>query len=534
MLRELPVSDDILTRLLYIVSLIMANFHSIDTQLIYSAITFLLKYYKDPKNKEKDYLTILISSLHLSSKVCEHALTISGFQQSIEIVKKDPNFIKCVKDVCKEDLDSPDFTEKFIKNIEKSEMDLITTLNFDFTVTNPRDLAFTYIERGLSWHFPMNLRELAYFIQTDCYIYINKLLSELLLNPTTFKIEDKVLSLIIAQLTLDHFNMPVNIDLGRSLNKIFLPKVDDKEYQSIEEDLNFYILDRWKNIGHPFKEMPTLQIDMEYLQKFVVYPIEFGSNEDGEPNCPPPDFPLLKSFFKDDKSTIYTNSYADHIPDLPPFPMPQYGDEVPPLPKFNCLSLSEYEKRKRDRYDRWGREPYDYHQRDKYYRPPPRRPSSRDFPRYYDDDPYYNRRPEYDRMYNDYPRRGPTPDVFYDNYRRPPSTGPPMPQNAYLYNSQTNSSGNLSRTSSVDDYCPPNSAYANSPNGNQYNAYRPQNPQYNTPYNQMPVQQQSYQQMPPPYAPPPNQYQNQYPPQNAYVTYPNNQNYNQYPKSAYY
>ena len=86
-----------------------------------------------------------------------------------------------ITNMTSDDICSSEFSEKFNKNIEAREMDIITTLNFDFSVNNPRDMAFEYIERSLSWHYPLNLREISYFIETDCFVYINKLLSEFLL-----------------------------------------------------------------------------------------------------------------------------------------------------------------------------------------------------------------------------------------------------------------------------------------------------------------------------------------------------------------
>ena len=231
------LAPDVLLAAVNILQLIGAL--NMDPQVVFATIRFLQKFYSKNKDFNGDFFIPSMSSFHLSSKVNECAVSITQIKNAVEKVKEDPTF-----KIYFQNLTSKTYEEEvngeFGKNIEKTEMEIITTLNFDFTIINPLDLAFSYVLRTLSWHFDLQQREIEFFIENDCIKHLKIMLLDLLFYSSMYTVQDKAISLVLARLVMEHFKMPIP-KLARTWNTILEPSIEDKEFDKVYLDFKKFI-----------------------------------------------------------------------------------------------------------------------------------------------------------------------------------------------------------------------------------------------------------------------------------------------------
>ena len=340
---DVPIPIELLEKSLVILGKILYQIHdfSASTYLASSAIRFLLKYYKKSKDNTEKFFSTFLATLHLSSKVTEFAIPIKKFVEEIYKFHENPKYVPYLEAIGAKDLETEDDRNKLVKEVAEQEMNVITTLNFDFTLPNPHERCMEFIERIISWHYTTNLI-VKHFVDEDCSRTVGRMLHEIIINKDFYTLDLDLSTMVLAQLALEHYGL--QMAPGKPWYLFLNPTIDTKSFDNAIQSFREYIFTRWSMINFPFEEEPKLYIEKEDMMKFLVYPVETYS-KDAEPNCPPPIYPFYEDCVRSQNPfpTIYDNNYADHIPLCPPVPMEMYGDKpLPPFPyRFSTKPLRD-------------------------------------------------------------------------------------------------------------------------------------------------------------------------------------------------
>ena len=304
--------------------------YSASTYLASSAVRFLLKYYNKSKENTEKFFSTFIASLHLSSKVTEFAIPIRKFVKEISKINENKKYEPYLEMIGAKDLDSDDNKAKLVKEVAEQEMNIITTLNFDFTLPNPHERCMEFIDRIISWHYQANLI-VKHFVDEDCSKIVGRMLHEIIINKDFYTLDLDLSTMVLAQLTLEHYGL--EMAPGKPWYLFLNPTIDPKTFDNTIDSYRNFIFNRWFTLNYPIREEPKLFLEKDEMLTFIVYPVETYS-KDAEPNCPPPIFPFYEDCVRSGRQnpTIYDDNYADHIPLCPPAPMEIYGDM--PLPPF--------------------------------------------------------------------------------------------------------------------------------------------------------------------------------------------------------
>ena len=306
--------------------------------LIFGTIRNYIKFHLDLGNKELESFHTLIASFLLSLKILEIPITITVMKKIILQHSRNEHFSEYIRILGVSDPKSEEFMTNFTHIVSERQMKLLINLKFAPAVTCPSFGAMQYIDRTLGWYVSTENTAIKSFISKDCGELITKMLNEVCYFSGIYYTSCKMISLCCARLTLEYFVIPLP-EMHRTWNHICDYSHDQSDFDSILIDCRSFIHRRWNITYYPLHNPDRFPLDRSILQTYRALPIEQGSNADGEPRCPPPPLSMYQTLVYSGSGPYMFHPFSDSAPSCRPFPLLEFGENVPKIPIFSTESL---------------------------------------------------------------------------------------------------------------------------------------------------------------------------------------------------
>lgn len=279
-------------------------------------INYFYKFYQKSHADTPEYAITAISCFHLATKICEIPMS---YKRYINEIKHSPksgisstflSIFQVLDGIPPSNI--PNFQEVLLKKLVQKEIQVIISLQFDFSVQLPYDISVTMIDRILKWHIKSDdpiLLPLREELASKCFIFFNDLqTSELFYTKSP-----ELIAISTIELVFYLFELPLISPKNSPWFTFLVPDVDINEINQIESEIKkiFYFL--FINVKSNTAFKSKLKFDKKIFCEWIRFPLIPLKKY---PICDPPDLELLQNLVSGDDS--FKKCQFDHVPNFPP------------------------------------------------------------------------------------------------------------------------------------------------------------------------------------------------------------------------
>lgn len=299
-----------------------------------TAVSYFYKYFQVNNSNPPENAIASISCFNISAKVCEFPISFKRYINEIKhnsksgITSSFINIFQILDGIPSSNLSN--FHEILLQKLVQKEIQIIISLQFNFTIQLPYELSEKMIDKILKWHIKTDdqiFSQLSKELVLKCWKFFNDLQT----SEIFYKKPAEIIAISIIELIFLLFELPLISPKNSPWFTFLVPDADIKEIDQLTSEIKklFYLFFSSTKIRTTFKL--KVEFDKKILTEWIRFPLIPPKKV---PICNPPSLTFLDNIVSGDDS--FKNCEFNHLPNFPP---PEIESKT--APNSNLLQIQD-------------------------------------------------------------------------------------------------------------------------------------------------------------------------------------------------